>query len=1108
MKKSIRMAFLAVFTLVCLTALFAVQTPYGAQADGLYSQNFQNYDGSTTADSWVWNNCGMVDDSPMGKEKLINDEYAIDGWSLKTGGNTAGTFSRGGLLAFQSNQLPNDGGKYWLKVDVRFVGVSAFGFEFLEANTDVVLSKATIEDTANVPAIGNGFKTEKHTDGKGDYYTVWFDLHGSAAEGRGTWGGFFATVTSDNGGYVVLDNISVVVNEDPVTMHSETFDNYTGGTAASYVWENSHLYCDAPDAKIEQAFDGNALVVRQTTAGRIADGTFIGLKGRGSDPTTVGNYYEVSFDMQTTAVKSFGINVMCVVPDAGDREQAKITVDVNKKSFEANCNAKVTFDGNIAHVAIQFQAIGTELFGGFFATVDDNAVLAFDNYRISQIKQLTLPLVKVSLSETFDNYTGGTAAAYVWENSHLYCDAPDAKIEQAFDGNALVVRQATAGRISDGTFIGLKGRGSDPTTMGNYYEVSFDMQTTNVATFGLNVKAVHPENGDIDQATITVNAANKTYTADCNAKVTFDGNVAHVAIQFQAIGTELFGGFFATLDDNAVLAFDNYKISSVEQLDLPFVVTQTDFESGELSPFNIETRYNSDNQFLGMLTSDGDKVINGALSVYAGFDASKLTDKWGKLLGLDFAFGAETYAVQFRYKVHTPAENYFYVQLGGSNDGKYVRFDADKIVECGNGVTAKIADNADGMAVLQVLFNADKAGKGLLIGSNGGGFVSLDDISVCKGENFAELPLLKREQLAQGTKIFEENFENQSVGDNLDVFRFTSGVDAFGYEYAYSAIDGKISLVMFNGGEWSEVVKTKQGLMKVGNVYTLLFRYKKLEDDVSDKQSNVNVLVNNGQTNVMYIAFDTNGQMRAYTTNGGGFWQGISLASVKQGNGCFEVSVTFVAPENARVVLGQYGSAKIALDNICLFQGFVGQFSSAATVVSAPDKNALLKTLDNAKSLDGAVYTASTFATLTEKINAAQSVYDNLDATAEQVDAALSALEQAIDGLVEKETEARQIFVQAVTEVTNAATQKDKFDKINAAIAAYKNVTDKAAVAEDYQRLQQAVTTYNGYVACVNDEVTASNQTAIDLSVACGGIATLLACVCVTIKRLLSGGAL
>ena len=293
--------------------------------------------------------------------------------------------------------------------------------------------------------------------------------------------------------------------------------------------------------------------------------------------------------------------------------------------------------------------------------------------------------------------------------------------------------------------------------------------------------------------------------------------------------------------------------------------------------------------------------------------------------------------------------------------------------------------------------------------------------------------------------------------------------------------------------------------MQNGKVYTLVFRYKKLVDDVADDIVNVNVMINDGQTNAKYIAFSTDGKVRAFTTAGGGFWKDISFASVKQGNGCFEASVTFVATKNAQVVLGQYGSAKIALDNIALFEGFVGEFASAATPVDSPDKNALLKTLENAKSLDGTVFTAESFAKLTEKIAVAESVYNNLDATAEQVEKVLAELEQAIDGLVEKETAARNAFSQAVAEIADSVTKAEMFDKINAAITAYKQVTDKAAVADDYAKLQAAVDAYNEYVSTVNGEVTTASDVATKVFAVSGGVTAVLACVYVAIKKLLGG---
>ena len=1120
MKKQTHFTVLAALALVCVASLCAVIIPTGVQADGLYSQNFENYDGSTAANSWVWFNCGLINDSSYGTEKLINDEYAIDGWSIKTGSTSAGTPSMTTLLAFQGGQLPADGGNYWLKLDVRFVNVSQFGFRFLEANTDAVLSEVNIADTSAIVDKTENYKSEKHDDAQGGYYTVWFSISGTPSDGRSTWGGFTATMTGENGGYVVIDNIEVIVNtdNDRVTERDlseytwgANFANYDGSMATdAYVWHNVGFACDAERKSMiysttdSMAIDGWSIKIGKSSAGHAEGNGFLCFRG-GVLPTD-GKAFELTFDVRFGNVTRFGFVYLL---EGSDSVLSRVDIDVadvQNATYSGKYYQTTQADDGYYTIAVDMVGdnAGAGTWGYFYADYgQDGGDVVLDNIAY---KPSTRDYSRVvSLNETFENYTSGKAADYVWNNSHLYCDAPDAVIEQAFDGNALVVRQATAATIADGTFVGLKGRGSDPTNIGGYYEICFDMQTTNVVSFGLKVMAVHPDNGDVQQALITVNPSEETYSANCYANVEFVGNKeTHVVIQFAAVGTEIFGGFFATTDSNAVLALDNYTITSIKSPDLPFLVTETGFESGELSPFTVETRFNSDNQFLGMLTADPDKVINGALSVYAGFDASNLTDKWGKLLGLDFAFESGAYAIQFRYKVHAASENYFYLEVGGST-GKYVRFDGNGIVAVSSGVNASIQAEDGEVKVLRAVITLDEVTSGLLIGSFGGGFISIDDMSVGKGVTFAELPAVERKSLTAGTKIFEENFEHQDVGEYLEVYGFTSGVDAFGYEYAYSVIDGKISLVMFNGGDWSEVVKTKAGLMQNGKVYTLVFRYKKLVDDVADDIVNVNVMINDGQTNAKYIAFSTDGKVRAFTTAGGGFWKDISFASVKQGNGCFEASVTFVATKNAQVVLGQYGSAKIALDNIALFEGFVGEFASAATPVDSPDKNALLKTLENAKSLDGTVFTAESFAKLTEKIAVAESVYNNLDATAEQVEEVLAELEQAIDGLVEKETAARNAFSQAVAEIADSGTKAEMFDKINAAITAYKQVTDKAAVADDYAKLQAAVDAYNEYVATVNGEVTTASDVATKVFVVSGGVTAVLACVYVAIKKMLGG---
>lgn len=1348
--QKLRLTVLATLLIVCLAATLAVAMPVQSQADALFSQNFENYDGATSADSWVWNNCGMQDDSALHAEKLVNDECAIDGWSLKTGMTSAGTAQLGALLAFKSGVLPTDGGNYYMKLDVRFVNVTQFGFKFMETNTDVVLSSAMVEDTANVPAKGNGFKAEKHTDAFGDYYTIWFAFCGAISEGYSSWGGFVATSVLETGGYVVIDNMSVERNNTvyeqnfngydgrdnvpewtwsvaritcdigniggSTTMVSDQIDGYSlkiaasnltanraqcagfsgnGGVAVSlgagtynvsfdvavqnmnrlcfevydssngdavfegatmyqkgetlvvngknataekvgayyhvsfdvasdgrnnwigfsgefgengyfvldnveisvternlsateeqvfadsvyvqrfdyalgnrtdsWAWNNLGWVCDAPVQQMvygEQAIDNWSIMVGGN--GALADNNLLCTRSE-SLSLAENTYYTVSFDVVATGAQTFG----CAVKEVGtNANYGGVSVDGATMNAVSGDHATVTRLGNCYRVQFDVKGTGNAAWATFWGNFT-NGYLVIDNF-------VVLPSANdhsrmETLRENFESHAGESAASYVWNHSHLFCDAPDAQIAQGFDGKALIIKQATAGSIQASSLLGLKGAGSDPTTPGNNYEVAFDVQTENVRTFGLKLMCVHSEYGDTPQAEITINMAEQSYTADCPASVTFDNQgVAHVRIQFAALGTELFGWFFANVDNQAQIVFDNYVIAEIATMDVPFVIADNGFESGELFPFTVETRFDAENQFLGMLTTDSAKVINGALSVFAGFDATNLSDKWGKLLGLDFSFQQGSYAIQFRYKVAMPSENFFYLELGGQN-GKYVRFTAEGIVETSEGVSANVIDEQDGVKVLQAVFALSEDANGLLWGSYGGGFLSLDDVSVSKGTAFAPLAEISRTTLQQGELVFSEDFETQTIGQNLEVQKFVSGVDAFGYEYAYGCIDGKISLVMFNGGDWSEVVKTQKGLMSAANVYTLIFRYKKLQDDVSDSVVNVNVMLFDGNTNSKYVAFSSDGKVCAFTTSGGGFWKDISIAEVVEGNGCFEVKVTFIAPENAQIVLGQYGSAKIALDNVSLFNGFVGNFAAEAAPQDAPDKNSLLKTIANAKSLSETLYTQSSYALLQQKIAQAEETYNNLNATAEEVenalsqlenatdnlvelgnklalqqkiaqvnllnggdyteetwaalgqallsaqetlqsndvsqtdvDSAVAALQKALDGLVTLESIAQQEFVSAVQQAISAS-EKDKYDAILGAFAAYKKVSDKANVASDYAKLIEAAQAYNAQAQKVNEAAQNANQVAANMFAATAGVGAILACLFVAIKKLFGG---
>ena len=89
----------------------------------------------------------------------------------------------------------------------------------------------------------------------------------------------------------------------------------------------------------------------------------------------------------------------------------------------------------------------------------------------------------------------------------------------------------------------------------------------------------------------------------------------------------------------------------------------------------------------------------------------------------------------------------------------------------------------------------------------------------------------------------------------------------------------------------------------------------------------------------------------------------------------------------------------------------------------------------------------------------------------------------------------------------------NKYERIKKLVSVLQNnlcrkqmqVTDKAAVADDYAKLQAAVNAYNEYVTTANDEVTTANDVATKVFVTAGGVTAVLACVYVAIKKLLGG---
>ncbi len=175
------------------------------------------------------------------------------------------------------------------------------------------------------------------------------------------------------------------------------------------------------------------------------------------------------------------------------------------------------------------------------------------------------------------------------------------------------------------------------------------------------------------------------------------------------------------------------------------------------------------------------------------------------------------------------------------------------------------------------------------------------------------------------------------------------------------------------------------------------------------------------------------------------------------------------------------------------------------TLNVATDGTKLANKITQAKAINGDKYTDYSFDMLQQAIVAAETIAAKQGATQAEIDNAVEELQAAINSLVSRETAARAAFTKAVNDIAQAKSKAEMFDKINATINAYKQVTDKAAVAEDYAKLQAAVGAYNEYVTTVNTEVTTANDVATKVFVTAGGVTAVLACVYVAIKKLLGG---
>ena len=991
---------------VTLDNMAISESTYDYSSVMLYSFDFENYNGTDSIPAYLWNNTSLYSDSTA----ISMESNGISGNSLRWDLSN-GTYS-GGAQLLGMKGAGNDpcvsGKNYEWSFKVKMTNVEKFNWviNYVD-NGDKLFTNVTVTSDGKV-ATDQAASIETLSDGS---YLVKIQFPATGSE----MFGYFEAVSGD-GGVLLFDDYTrkeiskitlTVPKEEPVSqvLFNCDFESWNGvETIPSYVWNNYPLYTNATTVSIDTNGINGKSLRWDLNKGTFSGNDLMGMKGAGSEPVLSGALYEASFKVKMTNVEYLLWTINYV--DNGDKllTTVKVTSDGSVYS-DKNASIETLSDGSYL-VTVQYAGLGSQIFGNFEARANDNAVLLFDDYTKKTITEITLPIpesapVAIAYSD-FENYNGvDSIPSYLWNNTKLWSDATTSTIATGISGKSLVLNP-TSGYTRAAALIGLKGSGNYPVTAGKFYKWSFDVKANNVSDFGLFVQEV-VNGADKDTARINLNPQNGKYTANTNASVTKIGDYYHVVLEMIAQGTECFGYFEATSSDNAQIIFDNFEMIEVKKITSPNVITNQDFEDLSNININVETNYYKDEQLLGRLTSQSNYVINGKYSFIGGYDASSLTDKWGKLFGVNTSLKQNTiHTMQFRYKIIEDSEIFYYVEAKNSEGVEiYVRFNGDGIVEAKN-IVAEITDES-GIKVLKLTFNTLNANVSeMMLATNGGGLIVVDDLSICEGENAKELSSPVKSEITLGTKVFLESFEKQNSGSYLTLKDFISGTDVFGTKWSYKLedkINGKISLVSYSGNDWCETVVTNSGVVETGKVYTFAFRYMPL----SDGASNVNFILRNNEGSEKYIAFSNDGKVRAFTTSGGGFYQDLYVYGVKKVGDMYEAYVTFYSFNSGSpyIALGSFGVCEYVIDDIALFEGDSYSLPEVNKVES-PDKNELVQLIENASIINTDSYIPSTVTVLTNAYNKALEVYRNLDATVTDVTEAQTQLQEAISGLITK----------------------------------------------------------------------------------------------------------
>ena len=1087
MKKIALLGFISLF-LAFGMATKATPKISSATPDYLYTQDFENYDGTTATDSYVWNSCGLVCDAAS--KSMINSGENINGYSLKAGGT--GYCYSNHLIAFKNdaaNFSSKGSGYYTTEFDVIINNADNFGFSWLEPYTDKYYGGLSFNPNSVNTTI-NCSTSVAFIEEVGNHLHVTFDFK---YESGASWGYFFANFTTT--GYIVVDNIKVSVSENDHSgstdpdftgyKYYQTFESYAGQDDVRYfLWNNLHWVSDAETTAFINTFtdpdaiNKTSLKVGQSNSGYYGSNLVFCSRGGDMNPFDTGEgKWTIEFDVKLNNIVEFNYYLKVVDVNA---IITKITFNPNDIANATATNQffSVTKNEDVYHVvvdAVTEDSNNWSEFGLVFG--DGGGYMVIDNIAIKESTN-DYNAAQVIFIDNFESYNGESdIGLWLWGNTHFYSGSTYISIEEGFDGKALWSKTPQGTYAGEGYF-GLQGS-NGPNAIylakDTMYEMAFDIATVNVNSFDYFVKYLDPDRGDVDFVNVNINPVKKTFSCNEAISINFGVEYTHVCIQFKAPFSGLYFGYFSySCDNNGQVAFDNYKLTRIIDYSIPLF--QSGFESCETNPFTIETNKFKKEEMLGRITNDYDLVINGSYSALCGFDATDIftdSEKWGALLKASRTFDADhSYTIQFRFKIISPSEHFFYLELGGPT-GLYIRFDDSGIIENNAGVSGSVTNCGD-YYLLKTQFDiTGEPLNNLLVGTYGGGFIVIDDMSIYQGVYYPELPEIVKYQ-PSGTKLIEEGFEGQNFGKYLKGMSYISGVDVFGYRMGYNdeAINGAVSAVIYAGGEWGEEIQTANNLLDENTIYTVCFRYKPL----SLATGNLTFIVR-GDTE-KYIALGLDGKVKAFTYSGGAFYKDISLASVTKRNDYYEASITFCTPFGSpKAIIGTYGVVEVAIDDFTIYRGNHAEFSSAVSKIATADRSELSAYVTECSRVDTSIYTDDTVQAFRNEINAAKALISDLSATQAQIDEAYSKLQTARNNLFEK---VAADFISSVTQIEALTDREEKYHAIAQALSLYKRINDKGRVSESYEKLVAIVEQYNNEVNELNSASNFSGETVLE----------------------------